>query len=194
MGSGRRAAAAGWSPPEAPACFPAPPGVSLCCAAATQRWLWGPDWSPGRRARGAGRWYRAGWGVRAPRNGNFAGSAGAGGRASSLHCARRPRRRPRGVLQPGPLRRPAGQFPRRRGPGRPRLGPRPAASLPLTRARPPGLRSWVGVGLRPLAAGTRRLGFGRAPGVPGPRRPGGLGSGPSVSAPSPATPRSPPLK
>lgn len=118
-------------------CLPAPPGVSLCCAGCDAAVALGSRLES--RAEGAGPWSRAGWGVRAPRNGNFAGSAGAGRRASSLHCACRPRRRPRGVLQPGSLRRPAGQFPRRRAlaasataPGR-----QPRAADPRQAARAP---------------------------------------------------------
>lgn len=116
------------------------------------------------RAEGAGPWSQAGWGVRAPRNGNFAGSAGAGGRASSLHCACRPRRWPRGVLPPGPLRRPAGQFPRRRA-----LAASASAPGPQPRSRRPA------PGRRGSGAG---WGWGRGPGrrVPGARLQAGSGS------------------
>lgn len=199
MGSGRRAAAAGWSPPEAPvAVYRAAWCVSLLCG---QRRRDGSGVLS--RVPGGGRrdLVPGGVGVRARRNGNFAGSAGAGsgGRASSLHCAGRPRRRPRGVLLPGPLRRPAGQLAR----PRPCPPPSPVRSLapaPPTLARPPGLQSRVGVGLRPRAPGTWHTGSSGLPAsrVPGGlasrSRRGGLGSLPSVSAPSPATSRSPPLK
>lgn len=122
--------------------------------------------------------------------------ARAGGRASgraglvpplcpppSPPASRRPPARPAAA--------PRGAAPEAPGPGRPRLRPGPAASLPPNRARPLGLRSRVGVGPRPRAAGTGRLGSGRAPGVLGPRRPGGLGSGSSGSASS--LPRDAPL-
>lgn len=152
-------------------CLPAPPGVSLCCAGCDAAVALGSRVE--FRAEGAGTWSRAGWGcglrgtetllgVRArdraagPRPSIVPAALAAGLAASSCQArCRAPRGSPRG---PGPCQPP----------------PRPAASRPRppTRARPPGLGSRVGVGLRPRAAGPWQTGVERAPRVPGPRRPG----------------------
>lgn len=178
-------------------CLPAPPGVSLCCAGCDAAVALGSRvefW-----VEGAGTWSRAGWGC------------GLGG-TETLQGVRA---RDRAAGPVPPLCRPPSPAASRRPPARPAAAPRgavgeapacppppPARSLapaPPTRARPPGLRSRVGVGLRPRAAGIWHGGLAgsrsRVPGGLGSRsRRGGLGSLPSVSAPSPATPRSPPLK
>lgn len=124
MGSGRRAAAAGWSPPEAPAAvYPRRPVwlfvVRLRRSGGSGVPTRVPGGGRGARGPGTGRGVCVGGAGSAERKlcwecGRGRAGERAAGRASSLHCARRPRRRPRGVLQPGPLRRPAGQLPRRR--------------------------------------------------------------------------------
>jgi hypothetical protein len=205
VGSGRRAAAAGWSPPEAPAAvYPRRPVwlfvVRLRRSGGSGVPTRVPGGGRGARGPGTGRGVCVGGAGSAERKlcwecGRGRAGERAAGRASSLHCARRPRRRPRGVLQPGPLRRPAGQLPRRRALAAPASARGPQ---PRSRRTAPG-RWGSGAG----------WGWGRGPGrrVPGGSAPGGLraswgrgglaGWAPGPRAPrppSPATPRSPPLK
>lgn len=152
------------------------------------------------RTEGAGTRSRAGWGcgLRGTETllGVRARDPAAGPRPSIVPAALAAG--PRGVLLPGPLRRPAGQLARPRALPAFALGPQPGARRPS-----PGRRvsragwGWgCGPGRRaPGRSGSRGLPASRGRGGLASRsRPGALGSPSSVSAPSPATPRSPPLK